>query len=119
MRHSTATRLLALSLLGGCMTAAEIEASAVDRADAPAVVPDTVHVGEEATAVELACSPQLALCIAKVRDLTWTVRPQTVASITSYESGQSIVVRGVSPGRAWVVAMGRSGGDSTALEVIP
>jgi hypothetical protein len=101
------------------MTATEVEATAVDRAEAPSVNPDTVHVGEETRATEFACSPQLALCIAKVRDLTWAVRPQTVARITGYEAGQTIRVQGVSAGRAWVIAIGRAGGDSTAMQVIP
>jgi hypothetical protein len=105
--------------LSGCLTPTEVEESAVDMAVAPVVNPDTIHVGAEARAVEFACSPQLALCIAKVRDLTWAVRPTTVARIAGYESGQSIRIQGLSPGRAWVVAMGRTGGDSSALEVIP
>jgi hypothetical protein len=111
--------LAMLVILSGCMTATEVEETAVDYAPAPALNPDTIHVGQEGHAVVMACSPQLALCIAKVRDLTWAVRPATVASISGYEVGQVIRIRGVSPGRAWVVAMGRAGGDSSALTVIP
>ena len=106
-------------LLTGCMTATEVEETAVDRAPAPALNPDTIHVGAEGHAVVLACTPQLALCIAKVRDLTWAVRPAAVARISGYEAGQVIRIQGVSPGRAWVIAMGRAGGDSSALQVIP
>ena len=105
--------------LGGCMTATEVEATAVDKADRPIVNPDTIHVGAETHAVELACSPQLTLCTAKVRGLTWAVRPASVARISGYEAGQEIRIQGLSPGRAWVVAMGQAGGDSSALQVIP
>ena len=112
-------RLPMLALLSGCMTATEVEKTAVDHAPAPVLNPDTLHVGAEGHAVVFACSPQLAICIAKVRDLTWAVRPATVARIAGYETGQAIRVQGVSPGRAWVVAMGRAGGDSSVLTVIP
>ena len=108
-----------LAFSTGCMTATEVEETAVDRAPAPALNPDTIHVGAEGHALVLACTPQLALCIAKVRDLTWAVRPATVARISGYEVGQVIRIQGVSPGRAWVVAMGRAGGDSSVLTVIP
>lgn len=110
---------IALLLVTACMTPTEVEETAVDRASAPVVNPDTIRVGAEAEAVELACSPQLSLCIAKVRGLTWAVRPQTVARISGYEAGQVIRVRGLAAGRSWVIAMGQAGGDSTALEVIP
>ncbi|MFL5562976.1 MAG: hypothetical protein ACJ79K_16005 [Gemmatimonadaceae bacterium] len=111
--------LAMVGFLSGCMTAAEIEATAVDKAEAPIVNPDTIHVGEETHAVESACSPRLTVCIAEVRGLTWAVRPVTIAHITGYEAGQVIRVQGISPGRAWVVAMGQAGGDSSALQVIP
>lgn len=111
--------LAVLACVSGCMTATEVEETAVDRAPAPALNPDTIHVGAEGHALVLACTPQLALCIAKVRDLTWAVRPATVARISGYEVGQVVRIQGVSAGRAWVVAMGRAGGDSTALTVIP
>ena len=111
--------LAMVGVLCGCMTATEVEETAVDTAPAPALNPDTIHVGTEGHALVLACSPQLALCIAKVRDLTWAVRPASVARISGYEVGQVIRIQGVSPGRAWVVAMGRAGGDSSALTVIP
>jgi len=110
---------LVVVLAAGCMSATEVEETAVDRAEAPVVNPDTVHVGAETRATEFACSPQLSLCIAKVRDLTWAVRPQAIARITGYEAGQTVRIQGVSAGRAWVIAMGRSGGDSTVMEVIP
>lgn len=106
-------------LVSGCMTATEVEATAVDKAEAPIVNPDTVQVGQETYALESACSPQLALCIAKVRGLTWAVRPAAVARISGYEPGQVIRVQGLSPGKAWVVAMGQAGGDSSAMYVIP
>ena len=106
-------------LVVGCMTATEVEETAVDRAEAPLVNPDTVRVGAETRATEFACSPKLSLCVAKVRDLSWAVRPQAIARITGYEVGQTIRVQGVSAGRAWVIAMGRAGGDSTVMEVIP
>ena len=110
---------LVLGLASGCMTATEVEETAVDRAEAPVVNPDTVHIGAETRATEFACSPKLSVCIAKVRDLTWAVRPQAVARITGYEVGQTVRIQGISTGRAWVIAMGRAGGDSTAMEVIP
>ena len=119
MRRSVRCAALGLLLATGCFTATEVEETAVDRADAPIVNPDTIHVGAETHAVELACSPKLTLCIAKVRGLTWAVRPASVARISGYESGQTIRVQGVGVGRAWVVAMGQAGGDSTALEVLP
>jgi hypothetical protein len=111
--------LAMVGFLAGCMTATEVEETAVDKAPAPALNPDTIHVGEEGHALVLACSPQLALCIAKVRGLTWAVHPASVARISGYEVGQVIRIQGVSPGRAWVVAMGQAGGDSSALTVIP
>ena len=117
MRWGPVVAMLAFS--GGCMTATEVEETAVDRAPAPVLNPNTIHVGAEAHAVLLACTPQLALCIAKVRDLTWAVRPTSVAHISGYEVGQVIRIQGVSPGRAWVVAMGRAGGDSSVLTVAP
>lgn len=111
--------VIAMVFLSGCLTATEAEETAVDKAQAPLVNPDTIRVGAETHAVEFACSPKLGLCIAKVRDLTWAVRPASVARIAGYESGQAIRIQGLSPGRAWVVAMGRAGGDSSAFEVIP
>jgi hypothetical protein len=115
-----AVSLVGPSLVAACMTATEVEETAVDQAVAPVVNPDTIGVGTETRAAQLACSPRLALCVAKVRDLTWAVRPATVARVTGYEAGQVVGIRGLAVGRAWVVATGRTGpADSTALEVVP
>ena len=118
-RHRTRIALACVAaLLCGCLTPEEIERSYVDKPDGILINPDSIHVGQVDTVYAIACPPTFAMCIGRVRDLTWRAHPDNVA-IIGVKPELWVVVRGIRVGGAWVIGSGPAGADSAWLRVVP
>lgn len=117
-RRGHASRLAALVVLAGCMSEADI--TYVDSPIGTVFAADTLVQVDSAVLVgALGCAPGQGLCIARVRDLRWSVLDSAVLRLeVPPDGGGGRLARGLRVGRAFVVGRNASGADSVAIRVV-